>query len=71
MTLEQACEQSILDYAPYYRQINAANGEHSEYVNAVLALHRGWYQRLTEQGITEWTELPALHIQWMNQNRPY
>jgi phage host-nuclease inhibitor protein Gam len=71
MTLEQACEQSILEYAPYHRQINALNGEHTEYVNAVLAMHRAWYQRLTEDGFTEWTELPAEHIQWMNENRPY
>ena len=72
MTLEQACEQAILEYAPYYRQTNAVLfGEHSEYIRVVIEFHRGHYRNLVNSGATEWTELPAESIQWMNANKPY
>jgi len=72
MTLEQSCEQGIIEYAPYYRQNNAALfGEHTEYVSVVIVFHRSHYAALRESGATEWRELPAEMIQWMNENRPY
>lgn len=72
MTLEQNCENAILEYAPYYRQNNAVLfGEHVEYIAAVIELHRGHYRSIVAAGGTEWTELPADAIQWLNENRPY
>lgn len=71
MTLEQGCEQAILNYAPYYRQINALQGEHAEYVNAVLAIHRKHYQQLRAAGATEWTPIREEHTAWLDENKPY
>lgn len=70
--MKQECENAILEYAPVIRQLNAAiDGEHREYVLAVLAFHRTHYQKLVESGATEWTDLPSEQIQWLNENRPY
>ena len=71
MTLEQGCEAAILEYAPYYRQINAMNGEFTEYVSIVLTFHRTHYAELLAGGETEWRELPAQDIVWLNENKPY
>lgn len=72
MTLEQATESAILEYAPYYRQNNAVLfGEHTEYVKAVILLHRNHYYNLIDAGAAEWTELPEAAIQWLNENKPY
>lgn len=70
--MQQACEQAILEYAPYYRQINALkSGEYRDYVETVIVLHRNHYAQLVESGASEWTDLPAAQIQWLNENKPY
>lgn len=71
MTLEQACEQAILEYAPYYKQLAALQGQHTKYVNVVIKLHRDHYNNLVESGATTWTDIPAEHITWLNENMPY
>ena len=70
--MEQACEQAILQYAPYYRQINAlSSGDYKDYVDTVIVIHRNHYAQLVEAGATEWTDLPAELTQWLDDNKPY
>lgn len=72
MTLEESCTQAILEYAPYYRQINAAlHGEHREYVDLVLRLYRDHYWQIVEQGGTTWYEPDAAVATYLTQIKPY
>ena len=70
--MEKECENAILEYAPIFRQVNAALlNEHRDYVETVLVIHRNHYHQLIEKGETQWRELPAEIVQWLNENRPY
>lgn len=72
MTIEQATEQAILEYAPYYRQTNAAlTGEYAEYVGIVIQLYRDWHSMLVSEGATEWRDMPAEQKQYIIDNKPY
>lgn len=67
--MKQQCEQAILEYAPYYRQINAlSTGEHQKYIQVVLILFRDHYRELVAAGETEWSNPDTT---WLDQNRPY
>lgn len=72
MTLEQSCEAAILEYAPYYKQLEAIQtGEHKEYIDVVITFHKTHYSDLKASGATEWTDLPGDCIDYLNENMPY
>lgn len=71
MTLQEQCEQTILQYVPYYRQTNAAlSGEHKEFVELALKLMRDYYHHLQSQGAVDYVLEQPL-VDWLTANTPY
>ena len=67
--MKQQCENKILEYAPIFRQHNAALlGEHRDYVSTVIAIFRGHYRMLKADGATEWSDPDTT---WLDENKPY
>jgi len=68
--MRAACEAAVYQYAPAYRQRNAALlGEHANYVRTVLRLLRDHYHELVAAGATEWS-VPAQIAATLTEMRP-
>ena len=71
MNLSTDCENAILEYAPFIRQINAALlGEHAGYVGHVLIMLRERYHELEEANETTWS-IPDDLRQQLDADKPY
>ena len=71
MSLSNDCENAILEYAPFIRQVNAALlGEHAGYVGHVLIMLRERYHELEEANETTWS-IPDDLRQQLDADKPY
>ena len=68
--MRSECEAAIYEYAPVYRQLNAAlTGEERDYVGVVLQLMRDRYHALVAAGETTWS-VPAQIDQTLTDMKP-
>lgn len=71
MNMKEQCKNAIYYYAPQERQNNAALlDEYTGYVGAVIILLKDNYERLKEQGETEWF-IPDDILATLEEMKPY